>query len=291
MGRKNQEVVWKYNAITKQTPNEEREIIDLVRTSFIPNCHIRKISQNEYITGKTAPNGDFYSDGVVYEFARKENAMRNRRSLRQIFRSLRQLIASNFAGGESELFLTLTYADQHHDPQIIKTDLELFWKKLKYRNNNLKYIAIIEPHETGEFHVHMLLADTTGQKLYIPHDELEKIWGNGFVKAERLEDIDHMGAYFIAYFTNAELTEEEAEKYGDDVTEKNGKKYIKGKRLDYYPEYMQIYRYSRNCNKPVKYTGIEIDDQLRDTKKVFEHETRFENEGKEYIIKQEQYKK
>ena len=226
-----------YNAVTEQNPNNGVTIIDLVRTSFIPQAHIKKISKTEYLKGHYKGDGTFLSDGEVYTFAEKEQHMRNKRSLRQIFRTLRQLIATNFKGGDSELFLTLTYAEQTNNPAQIHDDLVKFWKRLKYKHDTLKYIAIVEPHATGMFHIHMLLADTTGQPLFIPWEELRETWGLGMIEIDRLEDIDHMGAYFIAYFSNLELTPDEVTLYEeqDDIVEKDGKKYIKGKRLDFYP--------------------------------------------------------
>ena len=306
MSKKSQEYSWRYSTVTSQTPEEGRTILDLVRTSFKPSCHIKKISKNEYIKGRYKEDGTFVTDKeiaknletgeeeeftLVYTFAEKGEHMRNRRSLRQIFRTLRQLIGTNFKGGDSELFLTLTYAEQTNDASKIYNDLDKFWKRLKYKHQTLKYIAIVEPHATGMFHIHMLLADTTGQPLFIPWEELKETWGHGMIEIDRLEDIDHMGAYFIAYFSNLELTPDEVTLYEeqDDIVEKNGKKYIKGKRLDYYPEHMRIYRHSRNCDKPSKLTGYDADAALIGAQLKYQHETTFEDEGTEYHILTAQY--
>ncbi len=290
---KNECQEWKHVSTISQKPNEDTEIIDLVATSFKPGCHIKKLSKTEYIRGKYAADGTFYSDGIVYTMQKTEDAMRNRRSLRQIFRALRQLIAANFAGGKSELFLTLTYAEQHNDPDKIYGDLHAFWKRLTYKYKNLKYIAIVEPHASGNFHIHLLVADTTGSDLYIPDAEIRKIWGYGITQTERLDDIDHMGAYFVAYFTNMELSPDEVKIYAadDDVVEKNGKSYIKGRRLDYYPENMRIYRHSKNCSKPVKHTGVETMDIIEGAKKTFEHVASWTENGNEYKILTAQYKR
>lgn len=291
--KKSQDTEWKYSNATIQDAGSEQIIIDVVRTTFKPDCHIRKISKNQYIKGKANKQGEFISDGIVYEFADKENHMRNRRSLRQIFRTLRQLIANNYKGGLSELFVTLTYAEQTNDADQIYTDLNKYIKRLAYKYDNLKYIAIVEPHATGNYHIHLLLADVTGAHLYIPNDEMEKIWGHGFTKTERLEDIDNMGAYFIAYFSNMELTPEQIPEFEahDDVEYKNGKAYIKGKRLDYYPEHMRIYRHSKNCEKPTRVIDCEVTNALENANVMYSHETKFEQDGREYKILTEQYKK
>lgn len=291
MSKKSQEFSWKYNAVTIQEPDEGTSILDVVRTSFVPNCHIKKISKTEYIKGRYKTDGSFLSDGEVYTFTEKEQPMRNRRSLRQIFRTLRQLIAANFRGGDSEVFLTLTYAAQTNDPVQIYQDIDKFWKRLKYRYKMLKYIAIVEPHASGMFHIHMLIADETGTPLFIPWEVLKDTWGLGMIEVDRLEDIDHMGAYFIAYFSNLELTPDEVIQYEaeGDVEEKNGKKYIKGKRLDFYPEHMRIYRHSRNCTKPEKVTGEEVELMIDGADLRFMHETEFEDQGQVYHLQTAQY--
>lgn len=293
MSRKNQEVEWKYTSAVVQTSGDA-EIIDIVRTSFKPACHIKKISQKEYLTGAYNKAGEFLSDGVVYTIKDKEEHMRNRRSLRQIFRTLRQLITNNYQGGGAELFVTLTYAQQHNDPLKIYADLDKFWKRLKYQvSDDLKYIAIVEPHASGNFHVHLLLADTTGSELYIPNEKMEALWGHGFTKTERLYDINNFGAYFIAYFTNMELSDEEIKVYAEDndVEYKNGKAYIKGRRLDYYPENMRIYRHSKNCKKPEKFTGAEVNEVLSGADLTYSHDAKFTQDGQEYTIQVEQYRK
>lgn len=201
---------------------------------------------------------NFITDGEVFSVAEKGEPMRNRRSLKRIFKELRQLIAHNCEGGEKELFVTLTYAEQTNDHKRIHKNFHDFWLRLKraYADYGLEYITVVEPHASGMFHIHMLLKATSADKLYIPNEVMQKIWGHGFTKTERLEDIDHIGAYVIAYMTDMEIPpefESEYAKYGD-IVEKDGKKFIKGKRLDFYPDGMQISRHSRGMVRPEKLT-------------------------------------
>lgn len=293
MGKKQEPQEWKYIGVTEQTPRPDHTILDVVKMSYRPSCHIKKISKTEYMKGYHRKDGTFTSDGVIYEIQKKEAPMRNRRSLKQIFRALRQLIAANFAGGESELFLTLTYADQHNDPARIQEDIRKFWQNLRYKYKTLKYIAIVEPHASGNFHVHMLISDTTGERLFIPDSEIRRLWGHGITQTERLQDIDHMGAYFIAYFSNLELTPDEVKIYAeqDDIEERNGKSYIKGKRLDYYPEHMRIYRHSKNCDKPQKTVGFGSLSLLNGAQKRYDYTTTWEEDDRIYTINQSQWQK
>lgn len=210
----------------------------------------------------------FPTDMTIHTIATKEEPMRNRRSLKKIFKDLRQLIAANFEGGKRELFVTLTYtgAEQNNDPKKVHNDFRDFWKRLKraYSDSGLGYVAVVEPHASGMFHIHALIRAKTAEYLYIPNQTMEAIWGHGSTETERLEDVDHMGAYVIAYMSNAELDPETAEKYAaeGDIVEKDGKKYIKGARLDYYPDGMQIHRHSRDIVKPNKLTGSEAMGEL-----------------------------
>jgi hypothetical protein len=201
----------------------------------------------------------FISDGEVIEMQKKpdENGvMRNKRSLRMIFKNLRQLINTNFTDDDSDrqLFITLTYKENMQDDKRLKKDFEKFIKRLQYayKENELAYISIVEPQGRGAWHVHLLLKTLNQPNLFIPHEDIERLWGHGATRTERLR-ADNLGSYFIAYLSNAELSDEKIalmEVSAEDIKEENGKKYLKGIRLKWYPDYMQIYRHSRNITKP-----------------------------------------
>lgn len=224
--------------------------------------------------GRFDTAGNFITDGEVHEVRRKDEPMRNRRSLKRIFKDLRQKIAHNFSGGLNELFVTLTYRgeEQTNDPQKVHNDFKCFWQRLQraYAKEQLSYISIVEPHGSGNFHIHLLLLARGVEHLYIPYDHMQSIWSHGNVKVERLEDVDHMGAYFIAYFSNLELDPDEVAKYESegDVQEINGKKFIKGKRLDFYPDGMQIARSSRDIQRPEKLTDGDALEAIAEAKRL-----------------------
>jgi len=73
-----------------------------------------------------------------------------------------------------------------------------FIKRLKYNYNiqNLKYLAVIEFQQRGAVHYHVLLNIP-----YIPHKELQELWGNGFVFINAIEHVDNIGAYILKYIT------------------------------------------------------------------------------------------
>lgn len=270
-----------YSSAVVQNDN----IIDYVELTFKPACHIKRVTKELYLKGRYNERGEFVTDGEVFNVAVKEEQMRNRRSLKRIFKDLRQKIAHNYQGGINELFVTLTYAEQTNDPQKVHADFKAFWQRLKrgYPDKELGYISIVEPHGSGMFHIHLLLQEVNGDHLYIPFEDMARIWGLGAVKVERLETVDNIGAYFIAYFSNLELSPEEIEKYEaeGDIEEKNGKKYIKGKRLDFYPDGMQIARSSRNMARPVRHVNAAADALISaDLRKVYEYTKEIETVDK-----------
>ena len=272
---------YKYNKIIRCN-----NVIDVVRMTRKPECLIKRLKGKQYVHIKT---------GEVKEYMPKIEGIqfRNIRSLKKIFRDLRQLITTNFEGGEDETFLTLTYREQHSDPKKIYKDLDIFNKRLRRAIPGVKYIHIVEPHASGNFHVHSLIKHENNIELPMTYETFFPMWEHGYVTVEDLYNVDNIGAYFIAYFSNLELTDKEAEKYAaqDDVKEKNGKKYIKGKRLDYYPDYMQIYRGSRNLKKPEQTSNVP--DEFNKTYEAEYKITTTDSNGNsgETYVKKEQHRK
>jgi hypothetical protein len=265
-----------------------RDCVDVVKMTFKPRSHIKTFHKIRcYVKGFYDKNKIFHAEtGELIPMKEKTTPMRNRRSLRKIFKDLRRLIYANFEGKPCEQFITLTYAEQTSDHEKILKDFDLFMKRLtwKFKEKKFGYISIVEPHASGNFHIHLLLKDCKGILLNINPVELYEIWRHGYVTIENLKDVDNIGAYFIAYFSNLELSEEQAAEYGDDVVEKNGKKYIKGLRLDFYPDYMRIYRNSRNLLKPEEKA---VD--LSEFNKKYASTLQFEAEESTFFITSEQH--
>jgi hypothetical protein len=245
---------YKFTKIIKQNT-----VIDRIDMTWKPKSYVKRLKGREYINIKT---------GEVKEYMPKVEGiqMRNRRSLRMIFNNLRQLITANYEGGESEKFLTLTYREQTNDSTKIYKDLDIFNKRLRRAYPTISYVHIVEPHASGNYHVHSLLKRTDGEQLNMTYEDAFRLWEHGYVTVEALNSVDNIGAYFIAYFSNMEIPDEDLLKYSDDIKELpradgNGvKKVIKGKRLDFYPDYMKIYRSSKNLKKPEIIDEIDKDD-------------------------------
>jgi hypothetical protein len=243
-------------------------VVDVVRMTHKPKSHIKKLSKEFYeyqgdvkLTSKYFINQE---SGEVEKMPTIDgNQMRNRRSLRVIFKDLRQLITTNFEGSENETFLTLTYQEQTNDPAKIYKDLDRFNKRLRWAIPDVGYIHIVEPHASGCWHVHSLIKHEQNPKgISMTYETFYELWGQGYVTVEDLNNVDNIGAYFIAYFSNMEIAEKDLHKYEDDIKEMpradstGVKKVIKGKRMDFYPDYMKIYRNSKNLKQPKKIQAV-----------------------------------
>ena len=138
----------------------------------------KKLSSDEYVDTDT---------GEILEYQKRE--FKTKDSISRSMKKLRELLLNNFNGGKNELFITLTYEDKQADFDKAVYDLGDFWKKIKKEFQDLEYIAIIENQESRDsWHIHMWVKDTVHKKLYIPKDEIERIWNNGFVDVARITD-------------------------------------------------------------------------------------------------------
>lgn len=176
---------------------------------------------------------------------------KNYQSLRSTFKRLKRLIGTNFRGGRSELWLTLTYRDSPMtDSKRLYKDFKNFIAKLRrHVKKNLAYIVVIEPQASGSLHAHILMKTLNGSTLFVENEVVRKCWGQGFVNVRRLKDSDNVGAYLIAYLSDVDLNNLE----GSFKQEGTSKKIIKGGRLGLYPIGMQIYRTSRKgIKQPLK---------------------------------------
>lgn len=256
------------------------------------NARIKKLDKDRYLNINT---------GEVKDIKHIENRSESFNSLRQSFKKLRYLINNNFTGKGNELHVTLTYAENMTDTVRLYRDNDKFMKRLRYKYKNISsidYLNVIEPQERGAWHNHLLLRFNDLDKIYIPNDEMAKIWGHGFVTIRSLKEVDNIGAYLSAYLTDIELTEDNIKKLaGTDyrvITKQvdgQEKRFVKGGRLHLYPPGINLYRKSAGIKFPVRERML-----YGDTKKVvgpvkpyYEKTYSIENENFDNIIHYKQY--
>lgn len=212
---------------------------------------ILKLDKNTYKNLQT---------GEIKEFNKNKTENKNNvASIKRTLKSLSNLINNNFIGSNKELFITLTYKENMTDTFRLYKDVEKFIKRFKYylkkQNINFDYINVVEPQERGAWHCHILFKFS--KYIFIENSIIENLWGYGYTKTKRIDNVDNIGAYLTAYLTDLDVTN--ANIYKKDIVEKysiidnQNKKVIKGARLFLYPSGMQLYRYSRGIKKPVSF--------------------------------------
>jgi hypothetical protein len=234
---------------------------------FAPKATIKKISKTEY---------EVLSTGEIKHF---DQTLEGKQItiIKKSMRRLEQLIKTNFdavGNALNALFVTLTYEGANMtDTDRLYDDFDKFMKRLKYamKGHKLDYIVVAEPHESGGWHMHMLLKSDQ-PKLWIDNNEqMQPLWGQGFTKTVRLKS-DDVGCYYTAYFSNVEapisFTEADPDpeaEYAftkDDETGKQ-KRFKKGDRLRFYPKHFKFYRASRGIERPLpeqkKYSEVPKD--------------------------------
>lgn len=212
---------------------------------------VKNVGGGNYIDLRTGKYG---------KYRPAEERSMSKDSLRKTFRRLRGLINNNFSGGKNELAMTLTYRENMTDPERLYTDFKAFWKRLDRKYGHLEYLSVIEPQARGAWHCHVLVkCPDKGTSLFIPAEELAKLWGNGFVKVRRLDEVSNLGAYLSAYLGDVEISPENEEylktitgsyEIKEIISEGKTKRYVKGARLHLYPPGMNIYRKSKGIAMP-----------------------------------------
>jgi len=215
---------------------------------------IKRISKEHYM---------YVDTGELGEYKNGQTKADTEESLRRTLHRLRMMINANFEGGQAELFITLTYAENMICTQQLQKDYRAFEKRLRYKYPNLELIAVTEPQRRGAWHWHILAKDTTGEKLVIPNQIISDLWKKGFTQTKRLHNCDNVGAYLTAYLTNIDIeTNGYSQEFWEElkaaenkdiiIIEKEGKRkaFVKGGRLDLYPAGMKIYRATKGIIRP-----------------------------------------
>ena len=158
---------------------------------------------------------------ITDEFTKAENRKKTQyRARKQVTR----LINSN--AFQMKKFVTLTFAENLTDIKnanhCFKTFIQRFNYYLKIKHKlKLKYIAVIEFQKRGAIHYHLLC-----NAPYIENSVLNKIWDNGFVRINKIDNVDNVGAYVTKYM-NKDLADERLQGQKCYLTSKNLDKAIK----------------------------------------------------------------
>lgn len=154
-------------------------------------------------------------------------------------RDLRRLVNCNVNQYGIECtpkFVTLTFRDDIKELAAANKEFEKFIKRLNYSVHNTKkaitkYSVVPEFTKKGRVHYHVIFYNLP----YVKSDKLAEIWGQGFIKINKIDNCDNVGAYVSKYMT----------KNNED---------IKGKKS---------YFNSRNLIKPTEITEREMIESFR----------------------------
>lgn len=103
--------------------------------------------------------------------------------------------------------VTLTFADNVTDLKYANNQFCCFIKRLnryltKMHKDKVQYIAVVEFQKRGAIHYHLLC-----NLPFISAKMLQEIWQNGFVKINKIDDVDNVGAYVTKYMSKDNVDE------------------------------------------------------------------------------------
>lgn len=186
-------------------------------------------------------------DRFVYDIEHAEKRVDDMRSLYQTMRHGRDLINANVTDKRNCKLITITYRQDNGpmtDTKQLYDDVHVFMQKMKRHYGKFEYITAVEPQGSGAWHEHIIMIFDHPAP-FIPNNEIEELWGHGFVKTTSLQDVDNVGAYLTAHLTNHKM------KNPVNAPETHG--VIKGARMILYPAGMRIFRNSRGVKQPVTF--------------------------------------
>lgn len=207
------------------------------------------------------------STGEIKDVTKHEFRDSQKKSLSRTFKSARGVINANVTDVSKVRWITLTYAENMTDTVKLYEDFKNFNKRFQYfckthDYGNAEYIVMMEPQGRGAWHCHLLyLFNHLDKAPYIANKELSDLWGHGFVKISKLDDVDNVGAYLTAYLGDMDLEDCSSDEIlGNELKEvkienngsKKSKYYVKGARLKYYPAKFNMFRCSRGVKRPIE---------------------------------------
>ena len=229
--------------------------------------------RNTKATIQMLKGGEQYIDlgtGEIKDVVHHNTRADQYKSLYRTFKTVRGIINANVTDVRNVKWITLTYAENMQDSKKLYKDFEKFNKRFQYYikklgYNKAEYIVMCEPQGRGAWHCHLLyIFDRVAP--FIPNSEIERLWGQGFTKTKKLDDVDNVGAYLTAYLGDMDVND--AFKNNSDEIQRcldgsatiksveiggDKKYYIKGARLSLYPANFNMYRCSRGIKRPLEY--------------------------------------
>lgn len=290
-------------------PVKFTEMGNVIEVQYMSNRNYKQ-------TVQMLPGGEQYvicSTGEIKDIVHKETRKDNKKGLYKTFAHARAVINTNVVNVVNVRWCTLTYAENMTDTKQLYKDFQQFNQRFQYYckthcYGKPEYIVMMEPQGRGAWHAHLLYI-WQNKAPYIPNKEFADLWGHGFVKIKKLDNVDNVGAYLTAYLGDMEIQEAVNNNPGsvyngaeckmvemeDDQGNKVKKAILKGARLDLYPANFNMIRCSRGIKKPVQMmiSQDEAEKKVLGATKTFESAVKLTDVDNEFtsIIIKEQYNK
>lgn len=178
-------------------------MLELIQTKVIISGDIVEVYEYErpYGKGYQARN----PDGRASEASEEDKEVNREKVLSRAKKTVRRLINANigqYGNDFTAKFVTLTFAEHITDVTMANYEFTKFIQRLNYelfksKKANVRYVGVIEFTKTGRVHYHVVFFNIP----YVKADKIAKIWGNGFIKINKIENVDNVGAYVCKYMT------------------------------------------------------------------------------------------
>lgn len=192
----------KYTVNTTNPRSFEPDFIREDPTTKKYSCKVIRSGSTVEVYEYEKPRTEFVS-GVKKSGPRKE-----RKRVDNIYRArnvCKHLINCNRDRGQyADKFVTLTFADSRwSDLKEANYEVHKFMMRLEYQLHiKVRYVAVPEiqmdrweKYGTKVWHFHVYFFGLP----YIPNSQLRKIWGNGFVRINRIDQNSDVGSYVTKY--------------------------------------------------------------------------------------------
>ncbi len=121
----------------------------------------------------------------------KLKKQRRQFSINRTKTEIRRLVNSN---PQLNKFLTLTFAENITDLKTANYIFNKFVMRMSYMFSDFEYLAVPEFQKRGAVHYHLLC-----NLPFMEIQTLQEIWGQGFVKINKIDNINNVGAYVSKY--------------------------------------------------------------------------------------------
>ena len=144
-------------------------------------------------------------EGRASEASQEDKEVNRDKVLSRARKKVRRLINANIGQYGEEFtakFLTLTFAEHVTDISTANYEFQKFIKRLNYevfgqKIINIRYVGVIEFTKKGRIHYHVVIFNIP----YVKAHRIAEIWGNGFIKVNKIDHVDNVGAYVCKYMT------------------------------------------------------------------------------------------